>query len=103
LLCLQLKAEVGQLAAPALAMLTGTIFACIPRAFWAAPEVAPEPPVYLVFRADAFRHLTISFILSTCLGSPNPDLAGGGTLKIISISAFPRMASEYRGQHYLVN
>src|SRR6185312_14680885 len=51
----ELRAEVRRLLAP-LAMLAGTVFPLVERAFAAAPEIDAEAPIYLVLRFRTLAH-----------------------------------------------
>ena len=52
----KLLAVVRQLAAPALAMLAGAVFALVEGAFRTAPDILAKPPVDLVLGVNALRH-----------------------------------------------
>src|SRR5262249_29953023 len=54
----KLGPKVGRFAAAALAVLAGTVFTLVERAFWTAPEILAEPAVDFVLGADALGHLS---------------------------------------------
>src|SRR5262245_40283506 len=56
LLCSELLAVVGQLAAASLTVLAGPALALVDRAFRPSPDVLAQAPVDLVLRLDTFGH-----------------------------------------------
>ena len=58
----QLQAEVGGLLLAALAMLAGALGALVDRGLRATPDVLAHPPVKLVFRRVALRHVSSLFM-----------------------------------------
>src|SRR6185503_9093458 len=84
LLGLQLRAEVGELLLPPLAMLAGTIFALVHGALRAAPDVFAHTTIDLVFRSAALAHVhPYRFVVPPCgdtvSAETRPSSASGET------------------------
>jgi hypothetical protein len=63
LLCPELLAIIGELAAAAFAVLARPALALVDRAFWPPPDVLAQAPIDLVLRLDALGHALVSKVV----------------------------------------